>query len=127
VRQGREAWRALWCCYRSMTGYPPGSLADGLWEDISGAMPRLPLAIKHGLADSKQGGTLRIAAHIAGRELILEVINSRPAGAAAETAPEGVGLRNSSQRLRLLFGPVAQLRLDLSEASQATAEVRIPI
>jgi sensor histidine kinase YesM len=84
-------------------------------------------AIKHGIADSKQGGTLRIAAHIAGRELILEVINSRPAGAAAETAPEGVGLRNSSQRLRLLFGPVAQLRLDLSEASQATAEVRIPI
>lgn len=84
-------------------------------------------AIKHGIAHSKQGGTLRIAAHIVARELILEVTNSRPEGAVSETAVAGVGLRNSSERLRLLFGPVARLHLDLSESTRATAEVRIPI
>lgn len=84
-------------------------------------------AIKHGIAPLKQGGTLRIAAYIAERELILQVVNPRPVGATSDMASEGVGLRNSSQRLRLLFGPAARLRLDLSEPSQATAEVRIPI
>jgi sensor histidine kinase YesM len=38
----------------------------------------------------------------------------------------GVGLRNSAERLRLLFGPRASLRLDLSQASVAIAEVRVP-
>jgi sensor histidine kinase YesM len=83
-------------------------------------------AIKHGIAPLKQGGTLRIAAHVGKRELILHVINARPSGVASGSAIEGVGLRNSSERLRLLFGPGATLRLDLSDANQATAEVRIP-
>jgi hypothetical protein len=31
-----------------------------------------------------------------------------------------------SERLRLLFGPAARLRLDLSGPGQAIAEVRLP-
>ncbi len=84
-------------------------------------------AIKHGIAPSKQGGTLRIAAHTEARALILHVSNSRPVAASSDGAIEGVGLRNASERLRLLFGLGATLRLDLSDAGQATAEVRIPI
>ena len=84
-------------------------------------------AIKHGIAPSKQGGTLRIAAQVEERELILHVTNSRPAGAVADEPVDGVGLRNASERLRLLFGQSATLRLDLSDAAQATAEVRLPI
>ena len=84
-------------------------------------------AIKHGIAPLKQGGTLRIVAHIVERQIILQVVNPRPVGAASDSVIEGVGLRNSSERLRLLFGPAARLRLDLSEASQATAEVRMPM
>ncbi len=82
-------------------------------------------AIKHGIAALKQGGTLRITAKIEGRDLVLQITNPRP----ADTAPipnEGVGIKNSTERLRLLFGSRASLRLDLSQAGRATAEVRLP-
>jgi sensor histidine kinase YesM len=82
-------------------------------------------AIKHGIAALKQGGTLRITATIEERDLVLQITNPRP----ADIAPipnEGVGIRNSTERLRLLFGSRASLRLDLSQAGQATAEVRLP-
>jgi sensor histidine kinase YesM len=83
-------------------------------------------AIKHGIAPLKQGGTLRIAAHVAAAELIIEVVNPCPEGAAMAPGSESVGLKNLSERLRLLFGPAARLRLDLSGPGQAIAEVRLP-
>jgi LytS/YehU family sensor histidine kinase len=82
-------------------------------------------AIKHGIAPLKEGGTLRIQAQIAGAELVVRVVNPRPAGLTPASA-EGLGLRNSCERLRLLFGSRARLDLDLSEAGVATAEVRLP-
>jgi hypothetical protein len=82
-------------------------------------------AIKHGIAALKQGGTLRIVAAIEERNLVLEVTNPRPMDNAA-TPNEGVGLRNSTERLRLMFGARANLALDLSQAGQATATIRLP-
>jgi sensor histidine kinase YesM len=82
-------------------------------------------AIKHGIAQLKAGGSLRIGAKIEGSELILEVVNPRPEQA-AESASEGVGLRNASQRLRLMFGERASLRLDLSQPGVASAVARLP-
>jgi sensor histidine kinase YesM len=82
-------------------------------------------AIKHGIAQLKPGGTLHIGARLELGELVLTVVNPRP-----ESPPpgdgEGVGLRNASQRLRLMFGERASLRVDLSRPDQATAEVRLP-
>jgi LytS/YehU family sensor histidine kinase len=83
-------------------------------------------AIKHGIAQLKEGGTLRIVAQVEKSELVLQVFNPRPAEAATATNA-GVGLRNSSERLRLLFGSRASLRLDLSQVGQATAEIRLPL
>ena len=83
-------------------------------------------AIKHGIATLKQGGTLRITAQVVETKLILQVVNPRPVDTTTLTN-EGVGLRNASERLRLLFGARASLRLDLSHAGQATAEIRLPL
>lgn len=82
-------------------------------------------AIKHGVAALKPGGTLRITAQVAEKQLILRVVNPRPIDNPTMTN-EGVGLRNASERLRLLFGTRAKLSLDLSQAGQATAEMRLP-
>lgn len=82
-------------------------------------------AIKHGIAELKQGGTLRIAVRVDDRDLILRVENPRP----PDPAPlqgRGVGLRNASERLRLLFGDRASLKLDLTTPGHATAEVKLP-
>jgi sensor histidine kinase YesM len=83
-------------------------------------------AIKHGIAPLKQGGTLRITAHVAAGELVIEIINPCPEGVAMDLGSENVGLKNLSERLRLLFGPAARLRLDLSGPGLAIAEVRLP-
>ncbi|RKG59308.1 histidine kinase, partial [Corallococcus exercitus] len=39
----------------------------------------------------------------------------------------GVGLRNATERLRLLCGTGASLRLDQSQATVTTARVHIPL
>jgi two-component system sensor histidine kinase AlgZ len=82
-------------------------------------------AIKHGIAQLRPGGTLGITARLGSRELIVTVTNPRPVEVARDGVG-GVGLKNSAERLRLLFGSRATLHLDLSIAGQATAEVRIP-
>jgi LytS/YehU family sensor histidine kinase len=82
-------------------------------------------AIKHGIAELKEGGTLRIEAHIVNAELTIQIMNPRPINAPVPPA-QGTGLKNSSERLRLLFGSRASLRLDLSRPGEATAEVRLP-
>jgi LytS/YehU family sensor histidine kinase len=82
-------------------------------------------AIKHGIAQLKPGGTLRIEARLERGQLVLTVVNPRPENA-APAAGQGVGLRNASQRLRLMFGERASLHLDLSRPDQAMAEVRLP-
>ncbi len=84
-------------------------------------------AIKHGIAQLKDGGTLRIDARVEESELILEIRNPRPASPSEATGHgEGVGLRNSVERLRLLFGSAARLHLDLDEPERALARIVIP-
>jgi hypothetical protein len=82
-------------------------------------------AIKHGVAELPEGGCLRLAAHVSGAALRLQVDNPRPARPAAAGEP-GIGLRNAAERLRLLFGAGATLDLDLADG-RATARVTIPV
>src|SRR5665213_884203 len=60
-------------------------------------------AIKHGIAELKEGGRLRIEAHVVNAELIIQITNARPISSPPRHA-QGTGLKNSSERLRLLFG-----------------------
>ncbi len=82
-------------------------------------------AIKHGIAELPQGGTLRISAAVHERALVIEVENTRP-DAPRRPPAQGVGLRNAAERLRLLFGTGAVLHLDLSRPDVALARIRIP-
>lgn len=82
-------------------------------------------AIKHGIAELKPGGTLKLSARIVEGQLRLRVENPRPAEG-SRPATGGVGIRNATERLRLLFGGRASLALDLSRAGSAVAEARLP-
>jgi sensor histidine kinase YesM len=68
---------------------------------------------------------LRLGADVRDGALIIEVENPRPA-APSQSPSSGVGLRNSAERLRLLFGSAAVLDLDLSQPDRALARIRIP-
>lgn len=83
-------------------------------------------AVKHGIAELPAGGTIRIATHLEDQLLLMQVHNprpSRPTGA----AHDGIGLRNADERLKLLFGARAGLRLDLSDPSTATTRIVVPL
>lgn len=85
-------------------------------------------AIKHGIAQTPQGGEVSLLAHVKEGALLLEVANTAaPLGTPAAPHSNGVGLHNASERLRLLCGAHASLQLDQTHAALTTARVRIPL
>jgi hypothetical protein len=81
-------------------------------------------AVKYGVAPLREGGELRIQARLDGDALELEVANP---GRLAEGHGRdgGVGLANARDRLRLLYGGRASLRLENRDGG-VTATVRVP-
>jgi sensor histidine kinase YesM len=55
----------------------------------------------------------------------LEVQNPRPTNPQPREQ-QGSGLYNAAERLRLLFGSRATLKLDLSQSGTAIIQIRIP-
>ncbi len=90
-------------------------------------------AVKYGISTRRDGGELTIAARFDGAALNIRVINpgdlSAPASPSAARAGSstGVGLRNASERLKLLFGDRAALTLLAEPAGCVTADVMIPL
>jgi sensor histidine kinase YesM len=81
-------------------------------------------AIKHGIADLPRGGRVTIEGAVGNGMLELQVVNPRRAAA---TKGEGTGLRNSAERLRLIFGTRASIALDLSQPETAVARIHLPV
>ena len=90
-------------------------------------------AVKYGIGTRREGGELRISARYEGAALCIRVTNpgdlSAPASASAARAGSstGVGLRNASERLKLLFGDRASLTLLSEPPGCVTASVLIPL
>jgi hypothetical protein len=89
-------------------------------------------AVKYGISVRPEGGEIAIIARREGESLRLQVINPGALTAnvrprSASTASTGVGLRNAAERLRLLFGERATLRLRAESPMRVIAEAVIPI
>ena len=82
-------------------------------------------AIKHGIAELPAGGALRISATVRDSALHVEVRNPRPTHPTPRE-PQGSGLYNAAERLRLLFGSRAALELDLSQPDLAVVRIHVP-
>jgi two-component system, LytTR family, sensor kinase len=68
--------------------------------------PLVENALKYAIAPSETGGTLHVGARVIGQRLLLHVADDGPglaAGASIGTG-RGVGLRNTHERLTVLFG-----------------------
>jgi sensor histidine kinase YesM len=73
--------------------------------------PLVENALKHAIAMREAGGNLRISAHVSGGQLELDVADDGP-GLPDGVVPElsrGVGLRNTRERLAVLYGERAAL------------------
>ena len=90
-------------------------------------------AVKYGISTRREGGEVVITARIDGRSLAISVSNpgelAAPGNVAAARAGSstGVGLRNASERLKLLYGDQATLRLVAEPAGCVTSFLSIPL
>lgn len=82
-------------------------------------------AVKHGLARSAAGGTVQVTARREEATLCLTVTNPAPTRA-SQTESTGVGVSNTTERLRLLYGARARFELRRQEETMV-ATVRIPL
>jgi two-component system, LytTR family, sensor histidine kinase AlgZ len=80
-------------------------------------------AIKHGIARLPEGGSVLIEARRQTTDLLIRVTNT---GRLDGADPEGTGLANSQERLRLLFGDRATLSLAPTGAGEVTCTVVVP-
>jgi hypothetical protein len=81
-------------------------------------------AVKYGVARNENGGPIRISAQIVQGCLVLSVIN---AGRMDQVrVSTGLGIRNSRDRLALLYGQQASLTLEQTGPDEVTARIVLP-
>jgi LytS/YehU family sensor histidine kinase len=85
-------------------------------------------SIKHGLEPKAQGGRIDVRAEVAHGKLVVTVTDSGAGYAPGTnaTAGGGVGLANVRERLRLLFGDEAELKLDAPPEGGTRATIELP-
>ena len=86
--------------------------------------PLVENAIRHGASASREQGFLEIKAHIRGRRLELQVRNRV---GARRRRGMGVGLRNTRERLRHLYGEDATLSFLVTSDRIATTTLLLPM
>ena len=81
--------------------------------------------IKYGVATLTEGGEISLKSQIEQTTLKIQVTNS---GQFNETSNgNGVGLKNSRERLRLLFGEAASVTVQNATSDKVVAKIEIPI
>lgn len=94
--------------------------------------PLVENAVRHGIAEAPEGGTLELVATLEGgepgEELVITVRDDGP-GAEPEAvrSAEGMGLALVRERLGLLYGDGASLEIDTRPGEGFEARVRIPL
>jgi len=86
--------------------------------------PLVENAVRHGIAASPDAGRLAIRASRSNGVLTVEVEDDGPGPPAAIS--EGIGIANTRQRLRELYGERATLTLTRGRSGGAIATVRVP-
>ena len=90
--------------------------------------PLIENAVRHGIAPFSANGTIGVLARRDKDTLLLQVADSGPGLPGGETSfPEtGVGLKNTRERLRQLYGDNQTLSLRRADGVGLLAEIRLP-
>ncbi|GAB5524523.1 MAG: histidine kinase [Roseivirga sp.] len=82
-------------------------------------------AIKHGISQLSTGGNIDISARLIDGHLKIQVSNKGQLKKASKR--EGIGLKNLIERLQILFGQFAELKVENSNTETVTATLKIPL
>ena len=82
-------------------------------------------AIKHGISNLPEGGEIVVKSFLADDTLQVEVINTGQLKEKSDST--GIGLKNASDRLKLLFGKLSDLKIQNIDAEHVSAKFKIPL
>jgi len=105
------------------------SVAEGLYSADFPPMVLQSLvenAIKHGLEPKPEGGALRVEAEVAHGKLVVSVADTGVGFGRAATAGTGTGLNSIRERLKLIYGPQAELRIAGNSPTGTRVSVVVP-
>jgi two-component system LytT family sensor kinase len=80
--------------------------------------------IKHGVSKEMGGGFIEVKSEIENELLVINILNS---GNLGSTESGGVGLKNTAERLSILYGKGASFRIYQVKESVVCSEVKIPM
>jgi sensor histidine kinase YesM len=104
-----------------------GQLMDCLVPPFT-LQPLVENAIVHGLAPRREGGRIAVAARRSGERLLLEVCDDGPGlNGSVPAGGAGLGLRLLRERLSMLYGGRAALRLETGEGGGLRATLDLPL
>jgi len=83
-------------------------------------------AIKHGLEPKAEGGALTVGAEVVHGKLAVSVADTGVGFARAATAGTGMGLQNVRERLKLIYGDAAELRIAENTPSGTRVSIVVP-
>lgn len=81
-------------------------------------------SIKHGLNPMREGGSIRVTAHVDGDLLLLRVADTGQGF--TKSSGGGTGLANTRARLAAVYGPRAAFTLALNQPRGVSATIKIP-
>jgi len=108
---------------------PQVNVSEGLY---SAEFPPMMLqslvenAIKHGLEPKADGGSLTVSAEVAHGKLQVSVADTGVGFARAATAGTGTGLTNIRERLKLIYGDAAELRITPNAPTGTRVTIVVP-
>ena len=83
-------------------------------------------AIKHGLEPKAEGGSITVNAEVVHGKLAVTVTDTGVGFAKAATAGTGTGLTNTRERLKLIHGDAAELRITENSPSGTRVTIVVP-
>ena len=88
--------------------------------------PLVENAIRHGIAQRPKGGSIAIRAGLVDAALRIEVESDQLDSSTGAAAGVGVGLRNSTQRLEMLYGSAARLMAGTASDGRFLVAITVP-
>ncbi|MBK8058018.1 MAG: histidine kinase [Gemmatimonadetes bacterium] len=88
--------------------------------------PLVENAIKHGLSQNEAGGRLEIGAHVDGARVVLTVRDNGGGIGSSNAEGDGIGVRNTRERLQQLYGDDHSFTLRNADGGGAIATVSLP-
>jgi len=82
--------------------------------------------IKHGISKLKEGGTIHIKTIVSNNQMIIQIRNSGQLTKTSRKGKRGLGINNTIQRLKLIFGDEAKFRILNENDKFVLTEITIP-